>query len=399
MKRTDRLTTVIAILLFLAFAAYAGSYAYRALSDTTVTAEAVSVSVTVGGTATGVVVREETVLSSSRKYVDVTAADGKLVAGGETIALAMSSETGLERASRIRELEGEISRMETALGGSGTADDLTSRDERLREAVLALAASAARRDTDGADTASLNLRSMLMDGAQGASQAQLSALRTELESLKNSSSSDTTELRAEKSGLFSSILDGYESLSPAELEHLTPAKVRSFTESKQDTPEGAYGKLITEYYWYFACVMSAADAQQLESGSRATLDFGRYYGTAITGRVMSISDAEGGVCAVCFRMDSALAQTLSMREASAEVVFEEYEGIRVPADAVHVDEETGESYVWVITAMQLERKDIDIIYTGDGFCIASRGAAANSLREGNTIVVSGRDLHEGKLME
>ena len=66
---------------------------------------------------------------------------------------------------------------------------------------------------------------------------------------------------------------------------------------------------------------------------------------------------------------------------------------------MQVDEETGESYVWVITAMQLERKDIDIIYTGDGFCIASRGAAANSLREGNTIVVSGRDLHEGKLME
>ena len=399
MKRTDRLTTVIAILLFLAFVAYAGSYAYRALSDTTVTAEAVSASVTVGGTAGGVVVREETVLSSSRKYVDVTASDCKMVAAGETIALAMSSETGLERASRIRELEGEISRMEAALGGSGTADDLTSRDEKLREAVLLLASASARRDTDAADTASLNLRSMLMDGAQGASQAQLSALRTELESLKNSSSSDTTELRAEKSGLFSSILDGCESLSPAELEHLTPAKVRSFMEAKQDTPEGAYGKLITEYYWYFACVMSAADAQQLEVGSSARLDFGRYYGTAISGRVMSISDAEGGVCAVCFRMDSALAQTLSMREASAEVVFEEYDGIRVPSDAVHVDEETGESYVWVITAMQLERKNIDIIYTGDGFCIAARGSSPDALREGNTIVVSGRDLHEGKLME
>ena len=47
----------------------------------------------------------------------------------------------------------------------------------------------------------------------------------------------------------------------------------------------------------------------------------------------------------------------------------------------------------------LERKDIDIIYTGDGFCIAARSAAPDALREGNTIVVSGRDLHEGKLME
>lgn len=399
MKRTDTLTTIIAILLFLAFAAYAGSYAYRALSDGTVTAEAVGASVTVGGTASGIVVREERLLSSSRKYIDVTAADGKMVSGGETIALAMSSETGLERAARIRELEGEIGRMETALGGAGTADDLTSRDEKLREAVLSLAAASVKRDTGAADTAALNLRSLLMGDAQEVSQPQLSALRAELESLKNSSSSDTTELRAEKSGLFSSVLDGYESLSPAELEHLTPAKVRAFMESRQETPEGAYGKLITEYCWYFACVMSAADAQQLETGKSAALDFGRYYGSPIRGRVMSISDAEGGMCAVCFRMDSALAQTLSMREASAEVVFEEYEGIRVPADAVQVDEETGGSYVWVITAMQLERKDIDIIYTGDGFCIASRSSAPAALREGNTIVVSGRDLHEGKLME
>ena len=39
MKRTDRLSNFIAILLFLAFAVYAGAYAVRSLRDTTVTAQ------------------------------------------------------------------------------------------------------------------------------------------------------------------------------------------------------------------------------------------------------------------------------------------------------------------------------------------------------------------------
>ena len=45
MKRTDRLTTILALVLFLAFLAYVGAYAWRALTDRTVTAEATLTSV------------------------------------------------------------------------------------------------------------------------------------------------------------------------------------------------------------------------------------------------------------------------------------------------------------------------------------------------------------------
>ena len=88
-----------------------------------------------------------------------------------------------------------------------------------------------------------------------------------------------------------------------------------------------------------------------------------------------------------------------MREVSASVVFGSYSGIRVPAQAVRTDEETEATYVWTVTAMQLERKDVEIIYAGDGFVIVRRGSEPGSLREGNTVVVSGKDLYEGKIME
>ena len=87
-----------------------------------------------------------------------------------------------------------------------------------------------------------------------------------------------------------------------------------------------------------------------------------------------------------------------MRTASAEVVFGAYSGIRIPAQAVRIDEESSEAYVWTVTAMQLERKDINIIYAAGDFVIAAWGSEPASLRPGNTVVVSGKDLYEGKLM-
>lgn len=399
MKRTDRLTTLIAALLFLAFAAYAGTYLYRSLTDSTVTAEATAASVSVGGTASGIIVREETVLQSGEKYIDITASDGEKIAAGGQIAIAMSSEAGLERTSRMRELESEIERLSYALAGAGSTSDLSARDEALRKTVLALTGAVARHDFSGLDSAGLSLSGLLLTDGGSVSESELHALEAELKSLQNSSGADTSVLSAGKSGIFSQIVDGYEHITPDDVTHMTPAKIRSLMDSKQEKPDGAFGKLVTDYRWYFAAVMSSSDAENLSVGRTAMLDFGRYYGRELAGRVMSISSPENGSVAVVFRLDEALSDTLAMREASASVAFEQYEGVRVPSQAVHVSDDGAETFVWTITAMQLERKTVNILYTGSDFVIVEREARADALREGNTVVVTGKDLYEGKLME
>lgn len=399
MKRTDRLTIIIALLLFLAFAAYAASYAYKALSDQTVTAEAAATSVSADGTASGIIIRSETILSSSESYIDVSVSDGTKVAAGGTLAMAMSSETGLERSNRMHELELEIARASALLGGIRSSDDLTARDANMRSAVLSLTLSVARGDFSSLDMAAVNLSSLVLDSGDSVTEQDLLRLQAELSSLKNSSSADTTQLLAQESGIFSSYVDGWEGLTPRDISALTPSKLQQLISSRAEVPQNVYGKLITEYYWYFAAVMSSADASNLSVGGYASLDFGKYLGESISAKVMSISQQEQGECAVVFRCDRALSDTLSMRQVSAQVIFEEYDGIRVPTQAICTDPESESTYVWVITAMQLERKDVEIIYCGDSFCIVKRSSDANALREGNTIVVSGKDLYEGKLME
>lgn len=400
MKRTDRLSNFIAILLFLAFAVYAGASALHALRDTTVTAEAVAADMTLGGPANGIVIREETVLTSAERYIDVTARSGTKVAAGAALATAMRSEAGLQRASRMHELELEISRVSAALDELDSAADLTTRDETLRTVVRDLTGAVARHELTELDSSSLNLRSLLFsNSATGVSKAELRTLQRELDSLCSSSSTDAAVLTAEHSGIFSTLVDGYEYLTPADLADLTPETLNELTDAEADKPAGVYGKLVTSYRWYFAALMSEADAAQLKVGRTATLNFGRYYGADIYARVLSISEPADGSVAVVFRCDTALADTLAMRRVPANVVFETYSGIRVPAGAVQTDAETGETYVWCVTAMQLERKKVELLYADDDFAVLARTSDADALRDGNTVVVSGTDLYEGKIME
>lgn len=397
MKRTDRLTILIALALFAAVAAYVGVYAYGALTDQTVTVEAALVSVSAEGTASGIVVRSESVLTSSQPYIDISVQEGAKVAAGGTVATAMSGQAGLERAARIHELELEIARVSASVEGISSAGDLTARDAQLRAAVLELAGCVARREIDALDAAAMNLRCLTFDERESGRE-ELAAMRAELASLRGSSSEDTSFLTADFSGVFSSAVDGYEHLSPGNLRGLTPQGVAELTGSRGEAPEGAYGKLITDYRWYFAAVMSDADAVNLSPGGYANLDFGRWYGGTVAARVEYMSDGYNGSTAVVFLCETALADTLSMRETSASVVFDEYNGIRVPSQAVRTDDD-GREFVWVITAMQLERKNVSVIYRGGDFCVVERQAAPNALREGNEIVVSGTDLYEGKLMD
>ena len=400
MKRTDRLTILIALLLFAAFLAYVAVYVTSALSLATVTAEAVTASVTLGGVASGVIVRDETVLTSGEPYIDVTVSEGERVAAGSVIATAVRGRQGLERVNRLHTLELEIERVSAALGELRRAGDVTNREAAQSAAARNLASAVTRHDTAAIDSLSLRLSTLLLDtGGEEVSAARLEALEREKQGLENSSDSDTEALTAEFSGVFSSTVDGYEHLTYELVAKAAPASLAELINEPRESPEGAYGKLVAGHRWYFAAVMSASDAANLTVGRSAALDFGRYGGNEIEGKILGVSAPEDGIVTVVFRCDTALADTLSIRAITATVVFESCSGVRIPARAVQTDEKTEETYVWTVTAMRLERKDVEVIYEAEDFVILSRGSGSDALREGNTVVVSGADLYEGKIME
>ena len=408
MEKTDKLTKAISLLLFLAALSYIGIYIWRSVSNPVQTADAITLTVRESAALSGIVVRDEQVVLSAAPYIDVTAKDGKRISSGQAIAVSYQSEDALVRMGRLRELELEISRMETLLSEMSSAQDLTTRDKTVKNAVLSLSTAIAQNDLSDLDIVSLNLRSLIFDNSNSTvSYEALGNLKLELSGLKSIAAADTIPITASVSGIFSSILDGFEHLAIKNLAELSPTAVHNLTQDRRDVDDAAIGKLIKSSTWYFVAVADSSDiwtsdgSSRLEEGTGALLEFGRYYNTDISANVVSVGEDADGECVVVFSCSEALAEILAVRQTSTEVIYAEYTGVRVPIKAIHSEpDEDGNTvnYVYVMTGLLAERKNVEIIYTADDFVLVRQTGESGSLRSGNEIIVSAKDLKHGKLM-
>ena len=409
MEKTDKLTKAISLLLFLAVLSYIGIYIWRSASNPVQTADAITVTVRESATLSGIVVRDEQVILSTAPYIDITAKDGKRISSGQTLAVSYQNEDALARMGRVRELELEISRMELLLSEMSSAQDLTTRDRTVKNAVMGLASAVARGDLSDLDVVSLNLRSLIFDSTNSSvSYEALGNLKLELSGLKSIAAADTIPISASASGIFSSVLDGFEHLNTKDMADLSPASVHNLAHDRRDVDDAAIGKLIKSSTWYFVAVADSSDIwtsedeSRLETGTDTFLEFGRYYNTDISANIISIGSDSDGECVVVFSCSEALAEILAVRQTSAEVIYAEHTGVRVPAKAIHSEldaQGNTVNYVYVMTGLLAERKNIEIIYTSDDFVLVRQTGDSGSLRNGNEIIVSAKNLYDGKLMD
>ena len=397
MKRTDALTKLVSIILFVALISYLGVYIVRSATNNIRTAPAVYISLAENAVASGIVVRDESLIQSDEQYLSVVAESGQRVSAGEAIAVVYSGEEALARAAKIRELELTKQYISSVLSGKSSAENLSDRDISIKNALISLAAAAARRNSESLSSASTSLSSLVIQNTEiNTTEVDLNLVNTQLQTLKQSALSDTTTITATSPGLFSAVPDGYEYITPATLSGLTPTQLQTLEETPQELAENVRGKMASSMEWYFAASISSSDAARLEVGKTATLDFGRYCSSLFPAKVISISSPASNECAVVFRCTQATSEMLSVRRATAEIVFDAHEGIRVPKQAVLSDE--GGSYVYTLTGMQAEKKYITIVWETEEYFLADVSQDASSLRSGNDIILTTKGLYDSKII-
>lgn len=394
MKKTNAALNAGIAVLFIGVMIYLGVYLIRGFNTGYVTAEAVLMDIEVTAQASGIIVREETLLENDRPYVDVVARDGDRVAVGETVANAMDSQTSVDTAARIHELEMQISRAEAAASNS---QQTAGGDTAIQAALLELSAAVARGETARIFEPEVTLSSQLMRMNSAVfDSSQLEQLRSEWTRLRSQSGKSVSTIQSPVSGIFTTAVDGYEYLTPEMLAELTPDSLRELAGQRNDPGENL-GKVVTGSKWYFAALVNEEDALRLTEGGTAMLELGKYASGTVTAIVQRISHPQNGQCAVVFKCRTALTDTLALRELTAEIVYEQISGLRVPTKAVHVDDE-GHTFVYVISAMQVEKKGVQVLYSAGEYYIVAIETDADALRAGNEIIVSGRNLEDGKLL-
>ena len=332
MKKTDALIKITSLLVFIALAAYLMVYVVSRSTNSVQTALTVTATMSDSAPMSGLVIRNELVIRSSEPYISVTAPDGSKVAAGETVAVAYSSEEALERATRLSVLSREIDDVTLALKRSGTGLATGSREQSVYSAITGLSACLRGGNLSELDSRSSTLAGILFpsDGGDTATDEYLAQLKDEYQQLRRTSAGDTKDITVGESGTFSNLVDGYEGVDPDYVMDLSPEQLRELIAADRRVDDESIGKLITSYDWYYAGIIPWEDGQHLMEDSWVKLSFGRYYSGELDAQIERVGRADNGQQLVLFRIERGQAEMLAVRAVSAELIYEEYTGLRVP---------------------------------------------------------------------
>ncbi|MBP3797734.1 MAG: hypothetical protein J6I46_08185 [Ruminococcus sp.] len=347
---------------------------YYFLHDKHDTEEAVLATVNEDIVFDGIIVRDEKVVTYNGSGVlDYKYADGSKVSVNSVIAEAFASDSAIYARDRIAEIDAQIEQLQKAqdpgtanyvepdalLAGiqSGYTDLLDCLDDRDLERVADIKSQIALNS---------NLYGVIT-GTETDFSSAISALQEERSRIKDMASPPVGEIKADKTGYFVSYADGYEDvLNTASVSDLTEDDIMNVINGDKKPPENAIGKTFDGYGSKIVGIVKNDQRIDEDVNVSLRLNSSRNVYDCTVESVRKTADGTKMLVVLdCDRIDDALVST---RAISAKLIFNEYQGIRVPRDALRFRD--GEKGVYVILGKDISFKKIDVIYEGDDFVLS-----------------------------
>lgn len=392
----------ISAVLLLAVLTYLGLNIYDAVANPFKTAYAVRFESYDYETVSGLVVRDETVVTYDRTVVNITRSEGEKVGKGQTLAVVYQSSDAETRQEELDKLESRLSLLSSAVSASGSVTAVSQLDERIISSILDVNSAVATRSLKDISDQSDRLKNLVFTREHSYSdtselQEEMADIQTRIDQLQALSQSETTAISAPVAGLYSAYVDGYESaLTPELLDQATVSTLEEAQNSKTSSPANI-GKLISGSRWYYLTVMEADLAYSL--GSSITVRLTQDSDYTFDMDVERIGPNESGRCAVVLSCDRHMSELTMYRQLELDVIFESYTGLRVPKKAIKMDEDGG-VFVYVVEGINIKQKYVDIISeTGSFYVVIEDRSSTSNLWSGDEVVVSGRGLYDGKVID
>ena len=353
---------------------------------------------------TGLIIRSETLVTSSGGGVmHFVLEDGSRVAKDGVIANIYDSESASITLSKIDSVNTKIEDIEEMLSYNDLeAADLDMINAKATQSLNSLIVSGASGNFGNMSELSdellsaLNRRQVAMGETTDFS-AQLEQLKAEKNELSASLPAAKGTVKAAMSGYFVSKADGYETvLTCGSPESITPEFMSSV--SAAELPDGVIGKIVSDYEWYIAAEISINESLKYKEGDSLTIytSVKSYPKLPVTVKKINISESSSSAVVVfsCNEMNSELA---TMRSGPMTVVTKEYDGLRVPSSALRVvDSKRG---VYVLTGMQVKFVEVNVLYKDDSYMICEKQTSDESvLRLYDEVIVKGKNLYDGKIV-
>ena len=425
MKNNSLGMKILMAAVTLGLLAYFGLQGYLYFSDPLTTTLAYTYQVEESVSLSGYVVRQEQVLEDDGGgLLRLRREEGERVSRGGAVASVYADQSSLDRQAEISTLESRVEQLQYAQDAAGSSEVSMKLDAQILQNILEYrqcltADRMAKAETYGSQLRALVLKRDYTYSENEDLSGQIEALQAQIKELKTQAAGSVRTVTAPVSGLYSAVVDGYETvLTPESLSDMTPSQLSAVR--ADSTVSYGVGKLILGDSWYYAASMSAADAEELQEASDAlkkagkslTLRFAKSVERDLPVTVSRIGPEENGRCVVVFEGKTYLSRLTLLRQQSAQVVWDSTEGIRVPKEALRMEKVTVNSEgqrvteeatgVYCVVGMEARFKPVEVVYNGSSFLLVRSAAPEDRenlrLRPGDEVIITANGLYDGKVV-
>lgn len=398
MKRSS-FTTLFTIIGLIAVSIYIIYQVTANLTQQIRTVDALEVTVEEKISARGLFVREQLVVTGGAGTAEYLIQDGDKVSKGQKLAVLFEGDSARQAYDAADQLQDRLEAVKYAYSMVTSGVDSQKMDQLIFNDIAAITESLVEGDASkvGGDYSALQ-QLVVSRGAteddKAAFEEQIRQLEKEIAAYQKQYSGGSSSLRAPDSGYFTSGLDGYETvLTVDSLAALTP---ESLTALQPVETEGV-GSISTGFRWYYAVVLSKADADKLQQ--RTSLEV---YFPELTSAVQELQvtrmETFGEQTILILestRMDPAF---LTAREQDIDIVVGRHTGLKVPAQALRQQE--GEWGVYVLDGSVTSFKPITWNYSTESyFLVPCAQSAKEGLYRYDRVIVQGKNLADNMVIQ
>lgn len=286
--------------------------------------------------------------------------------------------------------------------------DTSTVDSRLTDIYYTIRQGLEGTNITGAISSSDDLltllnRRMVITGEINNFDTQIELLENERRKYANSLGNVTSNIYSDRSGYFYSECDGYENIFTADkaLQMSYDDFIGYTKKSPEITSEHTIGKIAYDYRWYLACDVSKSDLKNYSVGTNYDIIFESNSNKQLTLKlVKTIADTNSDGALLIFESFDSPRDFSFSRVQTVRIIQSSVSGIKVPVAALRVID--GQTGVYILYGSKVYFCTLDILAQNENYYIAAVPDLTKTpygvLYIYDNIIVSGKDLYEGKVI-
>lgn len=400
---------ILSTLALLAVSAYLLYHLFFSSADNIVTEIAYPVTDEITLSCGAYIMRNEHMIESSDSEISVAYYydDGTKVSKNACIASIYTDESE-SHGNTLIDIDNRISFLQKSnIDKIYLTSDTSSVDSKLNELYYSIRLSMENENVSGVlsnsdDMLTLLNRRMVITGEVDGFDDKIRLLEDERSKYERSLGSATANIYSDRSGYFYSSCDGYESIFTADAAlEMSYDDFISYTLMPPEEIANAVGKLAYDFKWYLICPISKTDLKNFSTGTSYDIIFEANSNKELSLTLAkTVSDTDGDGALLIFESYDSPSEFSFARMQPVKIIQSSVSGIKVPIGALRVVD--GEEGVYILYGSRVYFCRVKVIAQNENYYITAVPDLSVTpygvLCVYDNIIVSGKDLYEGKVI-